>query len=73
MPDSLLPGLYDSLKTAELAASIEQSGLNECGEALSDGLSHERLSNFLAQQLSQLLSGMRVTARESSCPSPLDQ
>lgn len=64
MPDSLLPGLYDSLKTTELAMAIEQSGLNECGEALSDGLSHERLSDFLAQQLSQLLSGMSGSPQE---------
>lgn len=64
MPDSLLPGLYDSLKTTELAMAIQQSGLNECGEALSDGLSHERLSDFLAQQLSQLLSGMSGSPQE---------
>lgn len=64
MPDSLHPGLYDSLKTAEFATAIEQSGLNEYGEALSDELSHERLSDFLAQQLSQLLSGMSGSPQE---------
>lgn len=64
MPDSLFPGLYDSLKTAELAAAIEKSGLNEFHEALSDEFSHERLSAFLAQQLSQILAGISGSPQE---------
>ena len=64
MPDSPTPGLYDSLKTSELAAAIEGSDLNEYAEALSSELSHERLSAFLAQQLSQLLSGISGTPQE---------
>lgn len=56
MPDSLYPGLYDSLKTHGLASAIEQSGLSESCELLSDEYSHERMSAWLAEQLSSLLA-----------------
>lgn len=66
MPDTLTPGLYDLLKTSELAAAIEGSVLNEYAETLSSELSHERLSAFLAQQLSQLLSSISGTPQEKT-------
>lgn len=64
MPNSLFPGLYDSLKTAELAATIERSGLSEYSEVLPDELSHERLSSFFMQQLSLMLSGISGPRKE---------
>lgn len=56
MPEKLVPGLYDLLKTESLAAAIEASGLESYSEPLSAEHSHERLSALLTEQLSQLMA-----------------
>ena len=64
MSDNLPAGLYDLISTSSLKDKEENSGLDFMYEKLSVDLSHERLSDELAKQLSQLLSEFKGDTSE---------
>ncbi|MFH7585963.1 DUF3427 domain-containing protein [Oceanimonas smirnovii] len=62
MTTPLLQGLYDLLTTQDFtdtAEALAQAGLTIHAEELNPEFSHERLADALAEQLSQLLAGIK--------------
>ncbi|OIN09685.1 DUF3427 domain-containing protein [Oceanisphaera psychrotolerans] len=58
MKAPLAQGLYDLLTTQGITEALSESGLTAHPEDLNPAFSHERLADVLAEQLSQLLSGV---------------